>query len=787
MQLAARCVLVSWWCCAARALTRTVVDVSDCGRSRFGGRPRVGSASPWSVGRDEASVVRGGSGRRRTVTWAEPGSPAGSSLAPAGSRAPAVSLVAKSRRTYDPLVAEELLWRQPARWVTRNVQIFVPLAVFVASVAMDVALDREKELRPARARQLTTIISKLGPAIIKAGQALASRPDLLPAEYLEDLQRLQDRVPPFETRVALRIVEESLRLERFDEVYDLLQDEPVAAASIGQVYRARLKEDESIVALKVQRPGCEEIIALDLFILRWWARQIRDVLRAAFDRDLDLVSVIDDFGEIIYREIDYVAEAENAVKFASLYGSGDLFPVKVPKVYAELTTNDVLTMEWVDGTRLVDGTALRDLTGDAQAPARLVDTLVQCSLRQMLESGFFHADPHAGNLLATRDGQLCYLDFGMMSYLEESQRLSIIEAVVHLVNRDFEALAKLYVRMGFIADDVDVRPIVDGLAAALPDVLDASVAELNVGNVVARLGDVMYTFPFRLPPYYVAIIRCLGVLEGVAIQVDPDFQIISDAYPYIASRLLTDPSPDLRRALSGLLFKDAQPQWARFEALLDRASSSSDYDAAKVVDVLVDLVAADDQGATRQQIVADLVDALDALGVDAARQLIKLFTGIDLPPPPPYPFAPRQRPADQHRLRLAASGAARPAAAASASGGGALARLRRWAAHRRSRKSTKRATLPAADDRADDDAPPAGLHSRELQTRKRLEDERRKLLEAALAVRRERDKLVAAARSTRQAFSDRLVVAFKLQLAQELQSLGAVLSATTAYRRSASR
>lgn len=543
---------------------------------------------------------------------------------------PESSLVARSRKTYDPEAAEELLRRQPTRWVWRNVRVFLPLAAFVANVALDVSLDREEERRSQRAGELRQVISDLGPAIIKAGQALASRPDLLPAEYLKELQKLQDQVPPFPTEVALQRVETSLS-RPFDEIYELLQETPVAAASIGQVYQAKLKATGQVVALKVQRPGCEQIIALDLFVLRWWARQIRDVLKNIFKRDIDLVSVIDDFGEIIYREIDYVAEAENAQKFADLYES----QVKVPKIYPELTTADVLTMEWIDGTRLVDGDELKRVTGDADTPARLVDTLVQCSLRQMLDSGFFHADPHAGNLLATPDGQLCYLDFGMMSYLEESQRLSIIEAVVHLVNRDFENLAKLYVRMGFIKSDVDVAPIVDGLAAALPDVLDASVAELNVKNVVNRLGDVMYTFPFRLPPYYVAIIRCLGVLEGVAIQVDPQFRIVSDAYPYIAARLLTDESPELRAALNGLLFKDGRPQWARFEALLDRASGSDDYDAARVVDVLVDLVADNKAARTRANLVVDVVDALDHLGTDAARNIIKLASGIDLPPPPP--------------------------------------------------------------------------------------------------------------------------------------------------------
>ena len=548
-------------------------------------------------------------------------------------------MVAKGTIVYDPLAAEELFWRQPGRWLWRNAQIFFPLAGFVAKVASDIINKEEEVRRRQRAKELTAALCEMSPAIIKAGQALASRPDLLPAEYLVELQKLQDRVPPFPTNLALQRVEKSLQI-RFEDVYELLEDDPVAAASIGQVYRARLigQEDDAgaVVALKVQRPNCEAAIALDLYILRWWAKFATTALMTIFGRDIDLVSVIDDFGTIIYREIDYIAEAKNAKRFAASYGdfvSRGL--VRVPKIYDHLTTSDVLTMEWIEGTRLVDGEALVNMTGDADAPARLVDTLVQCSLKQMLDLGYFHADPHAGNLLATDDGKLCYLDFGMMSYLDEAQRLSIVEAVVHLVNRDFDALADLYVRMGFIRQGVDVRPIVEGLGKALPDVLDASVKELNVKNVVNKLGDVMYTFPFTLPPFYVAIIRCLGVLEGVAIQVDPDFRIVSDAYPYIAARLLTDDAPELRAALRRLLFKGDQPQWQRFEALLERASGSDDYDAARVVDVLVDLVAVDSAEVARARLIDDVVDALDALGADAARDLIQSATGIQLPPPPP--------------------------------------------------------------------------------------------------------------------------------------------------------
>jgi predicted unusual protein kinase regulating ubiquinone biosynthesis (AarF/ABC1/UbiB family) len=213
---------------------------------------------------------------------------------------------------------------------------------------------------------------------------LSSRPDLLPSEYLEELQKLQDDVPRFSNELAFKTVEEELGVA-FDEVFELVEEEPVAAASIGQVYKARLLSNGDTVALKIQRPKCEEIIALDLYILRWWSGVYNQVFKL-LNRDIDLQSVIDDFGILIYREIDYVAEAANAQRFNELYaGVTDVF---VPKIYSDLTTNKVLTMEWVDGFRLTDETNLARYGLD---PSKLVNTLVQCSLKQVLENGYFHA------------------------------------------------------------------------------------------------------------------------------------------------------------------------------------------------------------------------------------------------------------------------------------------------------------------------------------------------------------------------------------------------------------
>eukprot|EP00168_Porphyra_purpurea_P019493 TRINITY_DN7804_c0_g1_i1.p1 TRINITY_DN7804_c0_g1~~TRINITY_DN7804_c0_g1_i1.p1 ORF type:complete len:571 (-),score=192.22 TRINITY_DN7804_c0_g1_i1:536-2116(-) len=357
---------------------------------------------------------------------------------------------------YDPAAAEVFFRGKGFLVASRQARIAVPLAAFVGKVIVDLQLGREAERRPQRAKEFLDIIAKLGPAFIKAGQALSSRPDLLPAEYLLELQKLQDRLPPFPNDVAFALIEEELG-RPLSEVYSKVDPVPVAAASIGQVYKGVLRGTGEPVAIKVQRPDCEQTIATDMYILRNLSGLFTRLFKL-IKRDVDLQAVISEFGKLIYEEIDYLSEARNAERFLALYG--DVPDVSAPKIFWRFSNRRVLTMQWVDGVRL---------TSEQLADnSHLVQTLVQCSLRQMLENGFFHADPHGGNLLATPSGRLCYLDFGMMSEVGQAQRYGIILAVVHMVNRDFEALSALYIRLGFLPPDTDLSPIVAALEDASP-------------------------------------------------------------------------------------------------------------------------------------------------------------------------------------------------------------------------------------------------------------------------------------------------------------------------------
>ena len=302
------------------------------------------------------------------------------------------SRVAEGELRYDHVAASNKLKQQPSVWMKQNLKLFYPASLFVCKIIWDHALNRQKENRRKRAAELLKIFNGLSPALVKAGQSLSSRSDLLPAEYLEALQQLQDRCPPYPTSEAAALFEREMHM-KFEDAFTLDHPEPVAAASIGQVYKGTLKSNGAKVAIKIQRPNCEESVAVDLFILRWYAAQLQWSL-ALLGRDINLTSVIDDFGHMLYRELDYRAEAANAIQFAELYAG--LKDIHVPKIYTNLSSQKVLVMEWVDGVRLHDARAIQAMGFEK---ARFVNSLVQCSMRQILENGFFHADPHAGMIV----------------------------------------------------------------------------------------------------------------------------------------------------------------------------------------------------------------------------------------------------------------------------------------------------------------------------------------------------------------------------------------------------
>ncbi|MEC4806184.1 MAG: AarF/ABC1/UbiB kinase family protein [Jaaginema sp. PMC 1079.18] len=508
------------------------------------------------------------------------------------------------KKHYNPDAIVNYYNRRPWHTLSRLLRVLTPTLTFVLQIWWDKLRNRVRQNEPQRAVRMREILTQLGPTYIKIGQALSTRPDLVPAAYLEELAFLQDQLPPFPNEVAYHFIEDELGKPP-QEIYAYLSPEPVAAASLGQVYKGKLKTGED-VAVKVQRPDLIGDISLDVYIMRGlasWAQKNIKAIRS------DLVAIIDEFAGRIFEEMDYAQEGRNAELFAELYGY--IAEIYIPSIYWDYTGRRVLTMEWITGTKLTNVPAIQAQGINA---THLVEVGVECSLRQLLEHGFFHADPHPGNLLATPDGKLAYLDFGMMSQIQPYQRYGLIEAVVHLVNRDFDSLAQDYIKLDFLTPDTDLRPIIPALANVFGNALGASVAELNFKSITDQMSDMMYEFPFKVPAYYALIIRSLVTLEGIAIGIEPDFKVLSKAYPYIAKRLLTDPSPQLRASLRDLLFKEGSFRWNRLENLLRNARSSQDYDFDKVVDQATDFLFSDRGTFIREKLVDEIVKAIDLYG-----------------------------------------------------------------------------------------------------------------------------------------------------------------------------
>jgi predicted unusual protein kinase regulating ubiquinone biosynthesis (AarF/ABC1/UbiB family) len=268
-------------------------------------------------------------------------------------------------------------------------------------------------------------------------------------------------------------------------------------------------------------------------------------------------------------------------------------------------------MEWIDGVKLTNLEAVRDMGVN---PDDMVEVGVNCSLQQLLEHGFFHADPHPGNLLALEDGRLCYLDFGMMSEVSRESRTGLIQAVVHLVNRNFNKLSKDFVTLGFLAEDVNLEPIVPAFESVFSQAIEMGVNRMDFKSVTDDMSGVMYKFPFRVPPYYALIIRSLVTLEGIALSVDPDFKILGAAYPYFARRLMEDPDPQLRQSLKEMLFDGEIFRWTRLENLVSSAASQTDLDLDTLLDQLLDFLFSSKGGLLREQLVDATVQRLDDFG-----------------------------------------------------------------------------------------------------------------------------------------------------------------------------
>jgi predicted unusual protein kinase regulating ubiquinone biosynthesis (AarF/ABC1/UbiB family) len=505
---------------------------------------------------------------------------------------------------YNPRADLRWLLLRPWIWVSRLLVVVWQIGWLAVTLATQ-ASSREAEVHRRLARRILTTLSSLGPCFIKVGQALSTRPDLVRRDWLDELTRLQDDLPAFPHERALALIETELGAPAAT-LFVEFPEHPVAAASLGQVYRARLA-DGRWMAVKVQRPDLPFLLRRDLVIIRCLGLLVAPFLPLNLGFGLD--EIIDEFGATLFEEIDYRMEAANAERFARLFA--DQPEVTVPAVEHRLSSRRVLTTQWINGIKLQ---SRRELEAHHLDPAALIRTGVIAGLRQLLEFGYFHADPHPGNLFALAGrsqgmGHVAYVDFGMMDSISDSDRITLTGAVVHLINRDFASLARDFVSLGFLNPHADLRPIVPALEEVLGGALGENVGNFNFKAITDRFSELMFDYPFRVPARFALIIRAVVSQEGLAMRLDPDFRIIRVAYPYVARRLLAGDTVEMRDKLLEVIFDGSgRLRVDRLESLLEVVENDgSDSDLLPVArDGLRLLFGAEGSG-LRQRLLLSLV------------------------------------------------------------------------------------------------------------------------------------------------------------------------------------
>jgi len=389
----------------------------------------------------------------------------------------------------------------------------------------------------------------LGPTFIKIGQTLSTRADLLPLPAMLELSTLQEEVEPFDTEIARAIIERELG-GRPEELYAKFDSKPIAAASLSQAYRAVLHDGRDVV-VKVQRPNLASIIAVDVQVLAAVADEV--MTYPALCRHTDWPGIVAEFARTIFEEIDYIREGRNADRFRHNFRNNTR--ICIPRIVWRLTGRRVLTIEYVPGVRVTDVQTMDAMGIDRQD---ITTAGANFYLRQLLEDGFFHADPHPGNLRIMPDGRVGFFDFGMVGRISPALKQSLMDAFLHVIKREYGGLVDDFVAMGFLPEDVDR----DGLCRELTPIVDARFSEglsrVRFRKIVFDFSEIVWRYPFRLPSEFTFIMRALLTLEGVALTIDPEFNFIDVALPFAQKLLLRNSGATIRQALLREVFSDGR-------------------------------------------------------------------------------------------------------------------------------------------------------------------------------------------------------------------------------------
>lgn len=386
--------------------------------------------------------------------------------------------------------------------------------------------------RKAQAIWIRETFLNLGPTFIKVGQLFSTRADIFPSEYVEELSKLQDRVPAFSYEQVEAIIEQELG-KKIPELFHSFEPVPLAAASLGQVHKAVLHSGESVV-VKVQRPGLKKLFEIDLQILKGIARYFQN--HPKWGQGRDWMGIYEECCRILWEEIDYINEGRNADTFRRNFRAYNW--VKVPRVYWRYATSRVITLEYVPGIKVSQYDALEAAGVDRKAIARYG---AQAYLHQLLNNGFFHADPHPGNLAVSADGALIFYDFGMMGTIKSNVREGLMETLFGIAQKDGDRVVQSLIDLGAIAPVDDMGPVRRSVQYMLDNFMDKPFEAQSVAAISEDLYEIAYNQPFRFPATFTFVMRAFSTLEGVGKGLDPEFNFMEVAQPY-AMELMTNSS-----------------------------------------------------------------------------------------------------------------------------------------------------------------------------------------------------------------------------------------------------
>jgi ubiquinone biosynthesis protein len=388
-------------------------------------------------------------------------------------------------------------------------------------------------------QRLRMAFSELGPSFIKLAQLLSTRPDLITPEYANEFKKLQDKVPPYPSDIAKKIIESEFSASLSD-VFDSFDTVPAAAASIAQVHSATLKSGENVI-VKVQRPNIRNILETDIAILGAIARLMLKYIPES--KLFDPEGVVEEFARTVMREVDFVVEAKNAQRFKRNFKDNE--HIYIPDVYAEFLSSRVIVMERIDGIRIDDIEAIDGLGVDR---AELAKRGVNAYFKMILEDGFFHADPHPGNIFVMADGRIGLMDFGIVGWLASDVIDNIARAFLAILNRNFSQFIDLYIELGLVNQDVDIesfkRELRSDLVYIMEPLYDMTLSEINFSEYLEAMTHLVLKHGLKVPSELLLMNRTILIVDNIGRQLDPDFNLMAAARPYAEKMVQSRLSPE---------------------------------------------------------------------------------------------------------------------------------------------------------------------------------------------------------------------------------------------------